>query len=246
MRRPLTLNCDLGESFGAWTMGSDAAVMPLIDTANVACGFHAGDPSIMRETIALAVEHRVEIGAHVSYPDRQGFGRRSMAIRGQPLMDLIHYQLAAIEGLARLQGAEVGYVKPHGALYNDMTADLSLMADVMHAVALWPSPLEFMTMATPQHEAVRELAREHGLTLRFEAFADRAYTDAGRLVPRSEPGAVLNAEAAAAQAVSIAEGRLLSQRGTPLSVEADTLCVHGDSPEALRALQLIHAALRKS
>ena len=242
----LSLNCDLGESFGAWTLGHDAAVMPLIDAANIACGFHAGDPSIIRETIDLAVKHGVEIGAHVSYPDLQGFGRRSMAIRGQSLVDLIHYQLAALEGLARLQGADLRYVKPHGALYNDMAADLSLMAEVMHAVASWPTALDFMTMATPQHEAVRALAREHGLTLRLEAFADRAYTDDGHLVPRHEPGAVLDADAAAHQAQAIAEGRLLSQRGTTLAVDADTLCVHGDSPEALQTLQLIHAALRKS
>ncbi|MEE4203049.1 MAG: 5-oxoprolinase subunit PxpA [Halieaceae bacterium] len=243
MQRTLTLNCDLGESFGAWIMGNDAAVMPLIDAANIACGFHAGDASIMRETIALAVQHTVEIGAHVSYPDLQGFGRRSMAIRGQALEDLIHYQLSALAGLAQLQGTDVTYIKPHGALYNDMASDLALMEDVMRAVAAWPRPIDLMTMATPERDAIEDLAAQYGIGLRFEAFADRAYTDEGLLVPRSEPGAVLDATAAAEQAAAIAAKRLLSQNGKPLRIDADTLCVHGDSPDALSTLRLIRSSL---
>lgn len=215
----------------------------MIDSANIACGFHAGDPSIMRATVAAAIAHNVEIGAHVSYPDLQGFGRRSMAIRGPELIDLLHYQMAALDGLTRVQGGTVTYIKPHGALYNDMTADTGLLDDVMRAVALWPEPLELMVMGRVDNTPARDLADHHGLTLRFEAFADRAYTDEGTLLSRREPGAVLTATGAAEQAVALANGTLHSCNGIPLSLVADSLCVHGDTPDALAALALIHQRL---
>lgn len=239
----LTLNCDLGESFGAWRMGADAEVMPLIDCANIACGFHAGDPSIIRETLKLAKHHKTEIGAHVAYPDLQGFGRRSMALRGQALIDVLHYQMAALDGMARTLGRKISYVKPHGALYNDMMADRPLLLDIISTIADWHTPLDLMVLATTNDEELQQLAGEHGVRLRFEAFADRGYRNNGQLIPRGQPGALLTHDQAVAQALAIAQGQLKSQRGKPIALKPDTLCVHGDTPEALSMLRDIRAAL---
>jgi len=239
----IKLNCDLGEGYGAWSMGCDEDIMPLIDCANIACGYHGGDPSVMRRSIALAKTHNVEIGAHVAYPDLQGFGRRSMAVRGQELVDMLHYQIAALDGMARSQGSRVSYVKPHGALYNDMMKDRALLGDIMAAVAQWHQPLELMLMATPQDAQAVELGIEYGLSLRFEAFADRGYTDAGFLIARDKPNALLPEDAAVSQALDIAKGTLSSARGKKLSLLPDTLCVHGDTPAAVAIVRRIRTAL---
>lgn len=240
---PLKINCDLGESFGHWQLGCDAQVMPLLNCANIACGFHGGDASIIRQTLALAKQYKVEIGAHVSYPDLQGFGRRSMAIRGQALIDLIHYQISALDGMARIQGREISYVKPHGALYNDMMKDGALLTDIMDAVARWHEPIDLMILATPGDEHYADMALERGLALRFEVFADRAYTDSGHLMSRDKPGALLTLAQSVAQARAIAMGELTSAGGTKLNIIADSLCVHGDNPEAVATVKAIREAL---
>ncbi len=239
----LKINCDLGESFGHWQIGCDEQVMPLIDCANIACGFHGGDPSIIRHTLSLAKRHEIEIGAHVSYPDLQGFGRRSMAIRGQALIDLIHYQLSALDGMARVHQRHITYIKPHGALYNDMMKAPELMADIMVAVAQWHAPIDLVILATPSPTACVEMALEHGITLRFEAFADRAYSDEGHLVARDKPGALLTLSQSVAQTEAIALGKLTSQAGNALNITADSLCVHGDNPAAVAVIKAIRAAL---
>ena len=244
VRKLIKINCDLGESFGAWKMGCDEAVMPLIDSANIACGFHGGDPSVMRETLILAKKHKVEIGAHVAYPDLQGFGRRSMALTGQELIDAIHYQISALDGMARSHGTRVSYVKPHGALYNDMLGDEALLKSVMYAVASWYRSLDLVMLATPRDKKAVELGFEYGLGLRFEAFADRGYTRAGYLVPRGSPDALLDLEGAVAQAANIASGSLRSVKGHKLSIVPDTLCVHGDTPAAVEMLKAIRTALQ--
>lgn len=240
--RPLKINCDLGESFGHFQVGCDAQIMPLINCANIACGFHGGDASIIRQTLTLAKHYKVEIGAHVSYPDLQGFGRRSMAIRKQALIDLIHYQISALDGMARIQGRAISYVKPHGALYNDMMKDSALLTDIMDAVASWHKPIDLMILATPRDEQFVEMALERGLTLRFEAFADRAYTDSGYLMARDKPGALLTLAQSVAQARAIAVGELTSARGKKLNLIADSLCVHGDNPEAVTTVKAIREA----
>jgi len=239
----LKLNCDLGESFGPWTMGCDEAVMPLIDSANIACGYHGGDPTVMRRSVLMAKAHKVEIGAHVSYPDLQGFGRRSMMLRGQELVDLLHYQIAALDGISRIHGAKVRYVKPHGALYNDMMKDRDLLRDIMSAVAQWHQPLDLVVMATPKDGDAVELGVEYGLTLRFEAFADRGYTNAGYLINRDKPNALLDEDAAVSQATAIARGALTSSRGKLLALQPDTLCVHGDTPAAVEMMRRIRNAI---
>ena len=239
----LTLNCDMGEGFGPWSMSDDASIMPLIDAANIACGGHAGDPSTMRQCVELARRHKTEIGAHVSYPDMQGFGRRAMNISGQALIDLIHYQLGALDGIARAHSTRVSYVKPHGALYHAMLDDPAIMNDIMRAVSSWHADLELVVLATPRDRKTVQLSVEHGLTLRYEAFADRGYTSRGLLLGRDKPGALLDAEEAAKQAVAISQNKLRTPRGKRIPVNADTLCVHSDTPGAVKMIRTIRQAL---
>ena len=239
----LTLNCDMGEGFGPWSMSDDASIMPLIDAANIACGGHAGDPSTMRQCVELARRHKTEIGAHVSYPDMQGFGRRAMDISGQALIDLIHYQLGALDGIARAHSTRVSYVKPHGALYHAMLDEPAIMNDIMRAVSSWHADLELVVLATPRDRKTVQLSVEHGLTLRYEAFADRGYTSRGLLLGRDKPGALLDAEEAAKQAVAISQNKLRTPRGKRIPVNADTLCVHSDTPGAIKMIRTIRQAL---
>ena len=243
----LLLNCDIGESFGSWTMGLDAEVMPFIDCANIACGFHAGDPSTMRKTVALAVSHGVQIGAHPAYQDLQGFGRRSIAYSAEEIRDLLHYQIGALEGICRAQGARVSYVKPHGAMYNDMMANPAQLRAVIQAVAAYDPQLPLMLMATRDNSAAQALGDEYGVTLWFEAFADRAYDAAGRLVSRNLPGAVHHDPATiVAQALTIARGgELVASDGSALRLQANTLCVHGDNASSVAAVQRIREALKQ-
>lgn len=243
--KTLLLNCDMGESFGAWQMGLDEEVMPHIDCASIACGFHAGDPSVMRRTVSLAVKHGVRIGAHPAYPDLAGFGRRSMKCSPREIEDLLHYQIGALNGICRAQGATVSYVKPHGALYNDMMRDPELLHTVIRAVAAYSPNLPLVLLARRDNSEAEAIATQHGIGLLFEAFADRTYDAQGHLVPRGRPGAIhLTHEAVVAQALKIATGQPLSTTdGNMLQLQADTLCVHGDNPAALAAIQQIRAAL---
>ncbi len=240
----LLLNCDIGESFGAWQMGLDAEVMPYIDCANIACGFHASDPSIMRKTVALAVEHGVRIGAHPGYPDLVGFGRRSMDCSPQEVEDLLLYQIGALEAICRSQGTRVSYVKPHGALYQDMMRKPQILRAVMRAVASYDRSLPLMLMTTRDNRQTQAMGAEFGLTLWFEAFADRAYDAEGFLVARSQPGAVHHdSELIVAQAVCLAKGHVLfANDGSSLSLQAHTLCVHGDNAESIAAVRRIREA----
>ena len=243
----LLLNCDIGESFGNWTMGLDAEVMPFIDCANIACGFHAGDPSIMRKTVSLALANGVQIGAHPAYPDLVGFGRRSMACTPQEIQDLLHYQIGALDGICRAQGSRVSYVKPHGAMYNDMMANPEQLRAVIQAVAVYDRQLPLMLMATRDNSAAQALGDEYGVSLWFEAFADRAYDSAGRLVSRQLPGAVHHdPEKIIEQALIIARGdNLIASDGSALYLQANTLCVHGDNSSSVAAVRRIREALNQ-
>ncbi|PKH82588.1 hypothetical protein CXF97_11215 [Pseudomonas sp. Choline-02u-1] len=244
----LLLNCDIGESFGSWTMGLDAEVMPFIDCANIACGFHAGDPSIMRKTVALALEQGVQIGAHPAYQDLVGFGRRSMACSAQELQDILHYQIGALDGICKVQGGRVSYVKPHGAMYNDMMANPVQLRAVVQAVAAYDRDLPLMLMATRDNAAAQQIGDEYGVTLWFEAFADRAYDSAGRLVSRQLPGAVHHdPQTIIEQALTITRGgELIASDGSALILRANTLCVHGDNASSVAAVQRIRQALQQS
>jgi 5-oxoprolinase (ATP-hydrolysing) subunit A len=244
----MKLNCDLGESYGAWQMGQDEKVMPLIDMANVACGFHAGDTNVMRKTVALAASHGVEIGAHPSYHDLPGFGRRSIPHSPDEIEALMLYQLGALQGMCRAEGLTLAYVKPHGALNNDMMRDMSILEAVMSAIHKYDNTLPLMLPATIHHERHRKLANYVGIPVLLEAFADRAYDDEGQLVSRRLPGAVhQSVEAIVAQALSFAhKGGVKSTSGQWLDLPADSLCVHGDTDGALAAIRQIRDALEST
>ncbi|MGR2737073.1 5-oxoprolinase subunit PxpA [Billgrantia sp. Q4P2] len=240
------LNCDMGESFGNYSLGLDSEVMPHVDCANIACGFHASDPHVMRRTVRLAAEHGVRVGAHPAYPDLMGFGRRSMACSAEEVEDLVLYQIGALAGICQAEGTTVSYVKPHGALYNDMARDPELLRAVMRAVRSYDPNLPLMLMATADPEPSRRLAEEMGIAIWFETFADRAYDGKGHLVSRRLPGAVHHDQATiVAQAVSLARGEPLEAAdGTLLHLPCDTLCVHGDNPESVAAVRAIREAFQ--
>jgi len=237
----MKLNCDLGESFGAWELGNDAQIMPYIDQANIACGLHAGDPLIMQHTIALAHKHQVSIGAHPSYPDRQGFGRRSMALSENELIATLHYQLATLNGMCQIQKATLDYVKPHGALYNDMMKNAVIFESICKAINQFSINLPLVIQALPNIEPYQEIALNYGVSLRFEAFADRHYQDNGLLVPRSETNGVITDVNLIVKRVNLLkdEGVILSVNDKPISLLIDTLCVHGDTKNAITIVKAI-------
>ncbi|GAA1440260.1 5-oxoprolinase subunit PxpA [Leifsonia poae] len=242
MDRTIDLNSDLGESFGAWTMGDDAAMLRLVTSANVACGFHAGDPVTMLGTCRIAAENGVAVGAHVSYRDLAGFGRRAMDVPAEELYGDVLYQLAALAGVARVAGAPVTYVKPHGALYNRIVTDPAQAEAVVRAVAAFDGGLALLGLAG---SAVDDAATSAGIRFVREAFVDRGYLADGTLVQRGTPGAVLSGDDAIAQrAVRLAtEGRVTAADGTEIAVEVDSLCVHGDTPGAVAMAAAVRAAL---
>lgn len=236
----MKLNCDLGESYGTWHLTDDEKIMPYIDMANIACGYHAGDPVVIQRAIAAANANNVLVGAHPSYPDLQGFGRRSMKMAESELVALLHYQISALEGMAKCQDVELGYVKPHGALYNDMMAIESVFGAVLQAVSGFHKAIPLVVQATPNWQQHQQQAKQLDVTLWFEAFADRRYQDNGALLPRSESGAVLDAQGMRLQVEQLVNlGEVTTSSGNTLKVNADTLCVHGDNDEALQGIQSI-------
>lgn len=222
-------------------MSDDDKIMPYVDMTSIACGFHAGDPVVMQRAIRFAKVNKVSIGAHPSYPDLQGFGRRSMKMSASEMVALIQYQVAALEGMAKCQGMSLDYIKPHGAMYNDMMADESVMNAVFEAVKDFHRPLPLVVQATPSWQFHQDLANNMNLTLLFEAFADRRYQDDGRLTPRSEPGAVLDGKQLFEQVKQLMEQQhVVTVSGKRLSIKADTLCLHGDNPEVVATIEKIH------
>jgi len=240
----MKLNCDLGESFGAWSMGLDVEVMPHIDQANIATGFHAGDPLVMRRTLQLARKHGVEVGAHPAYPDLVGFGRRSMACSRDEIIAALHYQVAAMDGMAATAGITLRYVKPHGALYNDMMSREDVRQAILDALAEYHRPLALMLQATPQAEQHRREADAAGVETWFEAFADRCYADDGKLLSRRLAGAVHSREKMLAQVEQLSrEGTVSTVNNIQLPLTVDTLCVHGDNAEGVAAVRDIRALI---
>jgi 5-oxoprolinase (ATP-hydrolysing) subunit A len=236
------LNADLGEGFGQWRLGDDDALLAVVTSANVACGFHAGDPSIMRRVCARAVETEVAIGAQVSYRDLAGFGRRFIDVAPDELTADVLYQVGALDGLARVAGSRVRYVKPHGALYNAIVAHEEQAAAVVRAVADYDRTLPVLGLPG---SAWLRLAAEAGLTVVPEAFADRAYTPEGTLVPRTRPGAVLHdADEIARRCLAMAAGEPVADvEGNPLRLAPDSICVHGDTPGAVAIARQVRTAL---
>ena len=242
----MKLNCVLGESFGSWTMGLDEQVMPYIDQANIACGFHAGDPLVMQKTIELAKQHNVCIGAHPSYPDLVGFGRRSMNCSSEEIIAMVIYQVAAIDGVANSLGTDISYVKPHGALYNDMMVNSQVRLAILTALSKYPKKLALMLQATPDIAQHRAEANNYGVEIISEAFADRCYLDNGKLTPRSENNAVHNKEKMLDQVKQLTEqGTVTTASGKQLVLVVDSLCVHGDNLAGVQAISEIQQLIKK-
>lgn len=238
----LNLNADLGESFGAWKMGSDTELLQIVGSANIACGFHAGDPLVMRRTVRQALDASVSIGAHPSFPDLQGFGRRAMQVPAAELEAMLIYQIGALSGIARAEGGVLTHVKPHGALNNMACEDPALAATVARAVKAFDATLILLAPALSQLQRAGEAA---GLAVGIEVFADRAYTDEGNLVPRSKPGAVLHAaEDCVAHVLRFVEaGGIVCASGKILKTPFHSICVHGDGPQAVAAAAAIRDAM---
>ena len=239
------LNSDLGEGFGIWTLGDDDALLDVITSANIACGFHAGDPNIMRRVCDTAFSRGVSIGAQVSYHDLAGFGRRSIDVDQASLINDVIYQIAALDGFARVAGSRVRYVKPHGALYNRTVHDEDQAAAVAAAVAAYDPRLPVLGL--PGSALLRH-AEQSGLRTVTEAFADRGYTAQATLVPRSQPGALLDDPAIVAQRMvdMLITGRMRSVDGVEIVVSARSICVHGDSPGAVAMAVAVRKALAEA
>ncbi|QRZ15180.1 LamB/YcsF family protein [Paracoccus methylovorus] len=242
MTRNIDLNSDLGEGYGAWKMGDDATMLGVVSSANVACGFHAGDPLTILATVREAAARGVAVGAHVSYPDRVGFGRRPMDVTHAELVADVIYQIGALQGICASAGTRVTYVKPHGALYNTIATDPRQGAAVIEGIKAVDPTLAMMGLAGTQ---ILRQAAEAGLPTIAEAFADRAYRPDGQLVSRREAGAVLHdPEAVAARMLRLAtEGVIEAADGSPLHLQADSICVHGDSPGAVAMAARIREVL---
>lgn len=238
----IDLNSDVGESFGRWTLGDDAAMFQSVSSANVACGFHAGDPSTIAATCRAAQAAGVRVGAHVAYRDLAGFGRRFVDASPRELADDVVYQIGALDALARAAGTRVRYVKPHGALYNTIVHHEEHARAVVDAVAAFDRELPLLLLPGSRALALAEAAGLRGVS---EAFADRVYNPDGTLVSRREPGAVRHdAQAVAADMVTLArEGTLVARDGSTIRVAAESICLHGDSPGAVDMARAVRSAL---
>jgi len=241
----INLNADLGESFGAWTMGEDAALLGVVGAANIACGFHAGDPLVMRNTVRTALAAGVGLGAHPAYPDLQGFGRRPMTLAPAELEAVILYQIGALAGMAAAEGGKLSHVKPHGALNNQACEDAALADVVARAVRAFDRQLILLAPALSELQAA---GQRSGLAVAAEIFADRAYTDAATLVPRSRPGAVIHdPDAVVAHVLRMLQaGGIVAASGKVLPTAMHSICVHGDTPGAVDNARRLRAALQSA
>ena len=238
----MDLNSDLGESFGAWRMGDDAAMLGIVSSANVACGFHAGDPGVMRQTVRRALAHGVAIGAHPGLPDLVGFGRRNMDISAEEAFDMTVYQLGALAAVVRAEGAQLHHLKPHGALYN-MAATNGTLAEAI-AEAIYKVQPELMLYGLAGSELTKA-GEKIGLRTAHEVFADRTYQANGTLTPRRQPDALISSpEAAIAQVLGMVQGGWVrTQQGSEVAIRADTVCLHGDGAHALEFARQLRSAL---
>jgi UPF0271 protein len=242
----IDMNSDVGESFGAYKLGLDEEVIPHITSANIVCGFHAGDPSVMRKTVALARHYGAEVGAHPGYPDLMGFGRRNVDATLEEIQDYMLYQTGALQAFAQSQGLRLQHVKAHGSLYNMAVANPKIWEAMAEAMANADRDMILVVLASSKRESLLEIGKRHGIRIAFEAFPDRAYNRDGSLVSRREKGAVIHDhEIVAKRALKMAlEGRVIAVDGTEIELKADTLCVHGDNPAAVEMVKKIRQELK--
>lgn len=241
----IDLNCDMGESYGAYQIGMDASVIAYISSANIACGWHAGDPMVMDRTIRMAKEHGVSPGAHPGYPDLMGFGRREMNLRRDEIRNYMIYQIGALQGFCAAHDLKLRHVKPHGSLYLSAVANEGVARGIAEAITAVDPDLYYMALAGQKGDFVAGIGKEMGLTVIREAFPDRAYTPEGTLVPRSRPGAVIRdpADVAARALLMARDGVVVAVDGRRIPLKAQTLCVHGDTPGAVDLVRQIRQTL---
>jgi UPF0271 protein len=247
MNPPATvdLNCDMGESFGAWTLGQDAEIMPFITSANVACGFHAGDPGVMRQTVRRALAQNVAIGAHPGLPDLVGFGRRNLDVSAEEAFDMTVYQLGALAAVVRAEGGQLHHLKPHGALYNMAATNAALAEAIAEAIYKVQPELTLYGLAGSE---LTKAGEKIGLRTAHEVFADRTYQSNGTLTPRRQPDALItSADAAIAQVLRMVQGGWVrTQQGPEVAIRADTVCLHGDGAHALDFARQLRTALAQA
>lgn len=242
--KTIDLNCDMGESFGCYTIGVDDMVMPHISSANIACGWHAGDPQVMNATVLAAKKHGVGIGAHPGYPDLMGFGRRHMALGTDELKQSIVYQIGALQAFCKVHQVGLQHVKPHGALYLDAMGDSKIAEALVQAVLSLDPSLRLVVLAGKKGDDISRIAESWGLKVVREAFPDRGYTTEGTLMPRSRLGALIkDPRIVAKRARDMAQGFVIAEDGTRINLDAQTLCVHGDNEDALILVQNICSQL---
>jgi UPF0271 protein len=241
----IDINCDMGESFGAFKIGMDGEVIRYISSANIACGYHAGDPRVMNRTVKLAKKNGVGVGAHPGFPDLVGFGRRNMDCTPDEVRDDVIYQIGALQGFCAFYGVKLQHVKPHGSLYNLCVGNETLSRAVAEAIAAVDRGLLWVVLGGAQAALAQKVADASGIRVVFEAFPDRAYTPEGKLAPRKLPGAVItDPNRATEQALRMAkEGKVITTDGTSIEMEVHTLCVHGDNPSAVDHVRTIRQAL---
>lgn len=240
----IDLNCDLGEAFGNYSFGGDKDILPLITSANIACGFHAGDANVMNETIQLAKRHNIGIGAHPGLPDLQGFGRRKLDMSPEEVYNIVVYQLGALNGFCQIHDVKMNHVKPHGALYQMGAKDKSIASAIAQAVYDFDKTLVFVGLA---NTLLISEAKKLGLKTASEVFADRRYEDDGQLVSRKEPDAVISdSDEALNQVVKmVTENKVISKNNKEITLQSDTICVHGDGAHALEFVTKIREKLTK-
>jgi UPF0271 protein len=228
-------------------MGSDELIMPLIDMANIACGFHASDPMVMKKTVELAAQNGTQIGAHPGYPDLVGFGRRSMRCSSEEIESFVIYQCGALEAMCIANGLHVEYVKPHGALYNDMMSNDEVFLAILKAINSYNPNLKLMILSTTNNKHYEDIAKTYGVKLLYEVFADRAYTDDGLLVPRTQEGAVIHSHQAVIDRIELlsTKGKLVTISSKQIDLRADCMCVHGDNQSAIELVTSLREYLSK-
>ena len=241
----IRLNCDMGESFGIWKMGNDEEIMPYIDMANLACGFHASDAVTMSRSVILAKKYNVSIGAHPSYHDLLGFGRRTMLCSLEEIKSIILYQLGALNAFCRANGMVVSYVKPHGALYNDMMRDENIFKAILNAISSFNKNIKLMVLSGPKNEEYEYTAKLYDIRLLFEVFADRNYNNDGTLVSRMEDNAIIHEELdIITRVVNLKEKSFVTSiEGHKIFLKSDSICVHGDNEKALDFIKLVRKTL---
>jgi UPF0271 protein len=247
-RNKIDLNSDVGESFGNYKLGLDEGVIPLISSANIACGFHGGDPAVMRRTIALAKKHSVAPGAHPGFPDLLGFGRRNMDLSIEEIKDYVAYQVGALQAFAVMEGLTLQHVKLHGALYNMAAKDPAISEAVAEVLARLDDHLILVVLAGSNRDELQRIGSRYGIRIAFEFFGDRAYNPDGSLVSRKEAGAVIHDDELAARRIVklVKEGKVTAKDGTEIELAADTICVHGDNPTAVTLTDKIRETLADS